>query len=205
MKRNPDLNLSDIRLKRARDENSGPSNSRPANSRGHDNQGYVRDAVTSHNQRPLPAVPGSDDDDRPVYDNPPDIYAEVKVRVKKGQGQGQSQPRENEVIYDNEVPVRDIGHDTSSEKPEAGTGNNMATARFPVDIREFEAEADSDNNQEPEAIYGNATVADLAATLNEVVQHPRQNPRKLTMTRRKTGEESSDSDTSWWTDDEESV
>ena len=135
-----------------------------------------------------------------VYVNEPEIYAQVKRKKRD-----RDQLNRNQIKKDNTVPVgnsdvqvprRPIPVETHQR---AETGSPVDAPGHPVDFREFED--DDGNNNNTEAIYGNATIAALAISLNEAVENPKP-PRSSIPTRQKAEGETSDSDTSWWTDDE---
>ena len=175
-----------------------PSNSATNSGNGKENMGFVHDTddlyeevsqpheyfskQRQHPPAPLPGLPSSDK-------NQP--APQVKATT----------PEIKQIIYDNTV---DDSHVQSFVPVGAhhgmSTGSCKDVLRLPVDIREFEGN-DGNNTDDSEHVYGNATLADLAISMNEAVEN-RRKPRRLTQNRRKTGAETSDSDRSWWTDDE---
>ena len=202
-----EIELQNVRQNLRSTKGSKTPESTTNNPRGQENMGYVEDTNDlydevgqhqghsseqgQHQLRPSHVTPN-------VYVNEPEIYAQVKTKKRD-----RDQSNRNQIKNDNPVPVgnsdvqvprRPIPVETHQG---AETGSPVVAPGHPVDFREFED--DDGNNNTTEAIYGNATIAALAVSLNEAVENPKP-PR--TLSRRKAEGETSDSDTSWWTDDE---
>ena len=205
-----EIELQNVRQNLRSTKGSKTPESTTNNPREQENMGYVEDTNDLYNEvgqhqrhsseqgqhqlRPSHVTPN-------VYVNEPEIYAQVKTKKRD-----RDQSNRNQIKNDNPVPV---GNSANSDvqvprRPipvethqGAETGSPVVAPGHPVDFREFED--DDGNNNTTEAIYGNATIEALAVSLNEAVENPKP-PR--TLSRRKAEGETSDSDTSWWTDDE---
>ena len=180
-----------------------PSNSVTNSVRGEENMGFVQDTDDlyeevgqaqehlskqgQHRRPPLPALPNADRN-QPIHDNDPSLNPQVKANT----------PKVKQTIYDNTVDDSNVQVPMSFVPNRAHhgmcTGSSKDAPGLLLDIRYLEDdERNSKGDSEP--IYGNATLADLAISLNEAVEN-RRKPR------RKTGGETSDGDRSWWTDDQ---
>ena len=214
------VNLGEIELQNVRQQLKSTKVKEPktpesatSSPRGQENEGYMEDADDlydevgqhqddsleqgRHQRRSVQEVVKVYEN-QAVGGNDHEIYAQVKPKKRD------RTPRDtNQVIYDNTVSMDDSDAQVrrrpipTETHQTAETGSTSEIPGVPVDFREFEE--DDGNNNNTEAIYGNATIADLAISLNEAVENPR--PPRI-QSRRKTGGETSDSDTSWWTDDE---